>query len=157
MPYPENSDLSTRRRLGPFGMLVASAALGLACLAPQWACAEEKSAPKRDELDVTMQIIVDPDTKLPDEVVRRIPLPARKPTDESKSKPAQEHATPDAAAKGQQRASEAQEQGREMAESAKDRAREAAAQREQAGRVKAEERREQPPHPPTPPPRQPGR
>jgi hypothetical protein len=33
---------------------------------------------KRDDLDVTMQIIVDPDAKLPDEVVRRIPLPTRK-------------------------------------------------------------------------------
>src|SRR5690349_6995180 len=42
-----------------------------------------QSAPKRDDLDVTMQIIVDPDAKLPDEVVRRIPLPERKPADQS--------------------------------------------------------------------------
>src|SRR5687768_6439968 len=43
----------------------------------------QQPGPKRDDLDVTMQIIVDPDAKLPDEVVRRIPLPERKPTDTS--------------------------------------------------------------------------
>src|SRR6185436_10841760 len=43
----------------------------------------QQSQEKRDDLDVTMQIIVDPDAKLPDEVVRRIPLPARKSADPS--------------------------------------------------------------------------
>ena len=42
---------------------------------------QQQAGPKRDDLDVTMQIIVDPDAKLPDEVVRRIPLPERKPAD----------------------------------------------------------------------------
>ena len=40
--------------------------------------AAQQSQEKRDDLDVTMQIIADPDAKLPDEVVRRIPLPTRK-------------------------------------------------------------------------------
>src|SRR5262245_63027035 len=30
---------------------------------------------KSDDLDVTMRVIVDPDAKVPDEIVRRIPLP----------------------------------------------------------------------------------
>ena len=45
--------------------------------------AAQQSQEKRDDLDVTMQIIVDPDAKLPDEVVRRIPLPVRKSADQS--------------------------------------------------------------------------
>ena len=45
--------------------------------------AAQQPQEKRDDLDVTMQIIVDPDAKLPDEVVRRIPLPARKSADPS--------------------------------------------------------------------------
>jgi hypothetical protein len=39
------------------------------------AFAQTSPAPNRDDLDVTMRVIVDPDAKVPDEIVRRIPLP----------------------------------------------------------------------------------
>jgi hypothetical protein len=108
-----------------------------------------------DDLDVTMQIIVDPDAKLPDEVVRRIPLPARKPAEPSKQSPADKAdsktAKPDVAAEGQDRARDAKELGRDMADSAKQRAKEAAEQREQARRSAAEDNRGNPGRPPNPP------
>ena len=37
--------------------------------------AQSPPASNRDDLDVTMHVIVDPDAKVPDEIVRRIPLP----------------------------------------------------------------------------------
>jgi hypothetical protein len=37
--------------------------------------AQSPPARNRDDLDVTMHVIVDPDAKVPDEIVRRIPLP----------------------------------------------------------------------------------
>ncbi len=37
--------------------------------------AQTPPARNRDDLDVTMHVIVDPDAKVPDEIVRRIPLP----------------------------------------------------------------------------------
>lgn len=94
------------------------------------------SGSKNDDLDVTMQIIVDPDAKLPDEVVRRIPLPERKATP-----PANPNAEPKA--KGNEKqdksaAREAKDLGREASQTDKDRAKE---QREQARRAAAEERR----------------
>lgn len=120
----------------------------------------QQSGPKRDDLDVTMQIIVDPDAKLPDEVVRRIPLPERKPADPSAaaSSPGDE-STKDNAAEGLERAREAKELGREMGQSAKERAQEAAEQREQARRSAAEERGRDrdPPGPPADPPGRPPR
>lgn len=109
---------------------------------------------KRDDLDVTMQIIVDPDAKLPDEVVRRIPLPERKAADPSEQSADKKAAKPDAADAGRQSAREAKELGREMADSAKQRAQDAAEQREQARRAAAEERRRNP-GPPDRPPRPP--
>ena len=106
--------------------------------------------PKRDDLDVTMQIIVDPDAKLPDEVVRRIPLPERKPVDPSAQPTvgAGDKSTRDTAAENKERAREAKELGRELGQSAKEKAQEAAEQREQARRSAAEERRRNPPEPP---------
>ena len=109
---------------------------------------------KRDDLDVTMQIIVDPDAKLPDEVVRRIPLPERKPADQSAPQSNLEPAdksTKDTAAESKERAREAKELGRELGQSAKEKAQEAAEQREQARRSEAEDRRRDPPEPPGPP------
>jgi hypothetical protein len=138
--------------------LVTSATLVLLFLIVPCAAAQEKQVqPKSDELDVTMQIIVDPDAKLPDEIVRRIPLPARNPAGQPAS--GSRRATPDEAAKGQQRAAEAQELGREMSERARQRAQDAAEQREQARRSIADERRRnpgppaEPPGPPPTPPR----
>jgi hypothetical protein len=37
--------------------------------------AQATDADKGDDLDVTMRVIVDPDAKVPDEIVRKIPLP----------------------------------------------------------------------------------
>lgn len=154
-----HTGLPRPRRAIMLSALVTSAMLVMLFLIAPCATAQEKQVePKSDELDVTMQIIVDPDAKLPDEIVRRIPLPARKPAEQSASG-ATRRATPDAAAKGRERAAEAQELGREMSERAKERARDAAEQREQARRAIAEERRRnpgppsEPPGPPQTPPR----
>ncbi|HEY0687211.1 MAG TPA: hypothetical protein VGD45_33020 [Steroidobacter sp.] len=111
------------------------------CLLAHGALAQQQtdSKPERkaDDLDVTMQIIVDPDAKLPDEVVRRISLPERKSAAPSAAaEPANEPAQPD-----NERAREAKELGREVGQSAKERAKEAAEQREQARRAEAEDRR----------------
>jgi hypothetical protein len=106
---------------------------------------ESKSKQGQDDLDVTMQIIVDPDAKLPDEVVRRIPLPERKPA-ESAATSVDKKASNEAAAEAKQNASEAKELGKK----------EAAEQREQARRARAEEReRNNPPGNPNPPGRPP--
>ena len=44
----------------------------LALIVPA-AFAQSPPARDRDDLDVTMHVIVDPDAKVPDEIVRRIP------------------------------------------------------------------------------------
>jgi hypothetical protein len=119
------------------------------------------AAPSRDDLDVTMQIIVDPDAKLPDEIVRRIPLPERKSTPpaatQTQSKGARQPDKPDRQDKSN--ASEAKELAREAGQSARDSAKEAREQSEQARRAAAEERRrrneDNPNRPPTPPGRPP--
>jgi hypothetical protein len=129
---------------------VAPAVLVLLCLAAQSAMAQDKPAPKPDDLDVTMQIITDPDAKLPDEVVRHIPLPPRKPP---AAAPANKPT--DAADKSQERAREAKELGKEANERAKERAKDAADEREQAARSRADERRRNPDPPKGPPPRRP--
>lgn len=125
---------------------VAPALLLLLCLAAQPAMSQDKEAtPKQDDLDVTMQIITDPDAKRPDEVVRQIPLPPRKPAASAANNAA------DTAGKGQEQANEAKELAREAKERAKERAKEAAEQREQASRSRAEERRRNPDPPGRPP------
>jgi hypothetical protein len=70
--------LSAPQRTVIMRAAVAAVAFLLLCLFAEPAAAQEQPQGKRDDLDVTMQIIVDPDAKLPDEVVRRIPLPTRK-------------------------------------------------------------------------------
>jgi hypothetical protein len=109
-----------------------------------------QTGPKRDDLDVTMQIIVDPDAKLPDEVVRHIPLPERKSAAQSAQSTAGggDKSTKDPAAESKERAREAKELGRELGQSAKEKAQDAKEQREQARRSAAEERRRNPPKPP---------
>ncbi|MEO8017025.1 MAG: hypothetical protein ABI769_04365 [Pseudomonadota bacterium] len=85
--------------------------------------AQTPPARKDDDLDVTMRVIVDPNAKVPDEIVRRIQLPKPAQPVTPSVKPAQP------GAQGQQRAAEAREQGREfgqqVAEEAKQRAEEA--------------------------------
>jgi hypothetical protein len=142
---------------GIMSVRVKSATVVVLCLLAGCAFAQQPPETTRDDLDVTMQIIVDPDAKLPDEVVRRIPLPARKPADQSDPGAGKDPAKADAAAAGQERAREAKELGRAMGETARERAKEAAEQREQARRAAAEERRRNPPNPPGPPVDPPGR
>lgn len=97
------------------------------------AAAQEKPG-KRDDLDVTMQIIVDPNAKLPDEVVRHIPLPASRTSPSNSSGKSKDKSEP--AGKG---AEQTKELGRENAEAAKERAREAAQQREEARNAKGKD------------------
>lgn len=124
-----------------------AALLAFAGVAP-YALAQEAAETQREELDVTMEIIADPDAKLPDEVVRRIPLPVRKPdgpSDGAKEpkEPKEKQREPDTASAAP---------GREISENAKDRAKQAAEQREEAQRSVVNERRRNP-DPPSPPPR----
>jgi hypothetical protein len=157
-----NNGLSAPHRTVIMRAAVAFVALLLVCSFATTAAAQEQPQGKRDDLDVTMQIIVDPDAKLPDEVIRRIPLPTRK---SAESPPAgttgSESGKPEAAGDGKDkdRGNEAREHGRESSEAAKERAREAADQREAARRAEAEERRRERgppddrPNPPNRPPR----
>jgi hypothetical protein len=157
MTIIEASGLSAPRRTVIMRAAVTLAALGLLSLCAERAAAQQPQK-KPDDLDVTMQIIVDPDAKLPDEVVRRIPLPARKPA-QTPPADAGKPGKPEGAAtgKGSEHASEASEHGRQTAEGAKERGREAAEQREAARRAEAEERRREhgPPDHPDPPNRPP--
>lgn len=129
-------------------LIVICTAIVALCAGVEYAHAQQTSqTAKSEDLDVTMQIIVDSDAKLPDEVIRRIPLPARKPAE----RPAAQANTPEAAAQGLDRAREARETGREMAEHGKERAQDAVEQREQARRSAAQKRRRNPPAPREPP------
>jgi len=151
--------MSTRVKHAPS---LAGGLLLTSLLMATTAQAQQQPEPERDDLDVTMQIIVDPDAKLPDEVVRRIPLPGRQPADQSAPQAnldPGEQSNRDAAAESRERAQEAKELGRELGQSAKERAQEAAEQREQARRSAAEERGRdrEPPGPPAEPPGRPPR
>jgi hypothetical protein len=151
------NDLPRPPRAAIMRMIATWAASVVLLLGAAAAGAQNKSPSTGDELDVTMQIIVDPDAKLPDEVVRRIPLPARKPADQPTAPDSSTQQTaPDTKAKGQERGREAQEMGREMSESAKERAQNANDQREQARRAVADEKKRNR-GPPTDPPNPPGR
>jgi hypothetical protein len=159
-----NTGLSSLRWTVIMRAAVVLAAVALLCLFAESAAAQQPQA-KHDELDVTMQIIVDPDAKLPDEVVRRIPLPARKPDAPTGAAPGNsgksDGGKPEGAGSGKDKdaASEATEHGKETSQAAKERAREAAEQREAARRAEAEERRRERgppddrPNPPNRPPR----
>jgi hypothetical protein len=128
--------------------------------------AAQQTQEKRDDLDVTMQIIVDPDAKLPDEVVRRIPLPARKSAEPSPAAPGDKSGKNDkgdttgSSGSDKDRDNAASEHGKETSQAAQERAREAAEQREAARRAEAEERKKRErgppddrPDPPNRPPR----
>jgi len=130
--------------------ILALCLLAHGALGQQQSDSKREPAQRQDDLDVTMQIIMDPDAKLPDDVVRRIPLPERKPVESTR---------PNTDQQAEQRADRAAAaEARESAKEAKDLAKqEAAEQREQARRARAEEReRNRPPknpHPPGRPPR----
>src|SRR5437868_768665 len=102
--------------------------LALGASAPS-AFAQEKTDTRSDDLDVTMQIIVDPDAKLPDDLVRRIPLPARRPSPAqplTRDSPPRQVDRPEPAARGrevpdqrqEQRQDQRQEQRRDISEHA---------------------------------------
>jgi hypothetical protein len=163
------SSLSALRRTVIMRAGFMLAAFAVLCLFAESAAAQQPQQPNQGELDVTMQIIVDPDAKLPDEVVRRIPLPVRKPDAPSGAGAANspgnsgnsDKGKPEGvgSGKGNDAANEAREHGKEASQAAKERAREAADQREQARRSEAEERRRERgppddrPDPPNRPPR----
>jgi hypothetical protein len=123
-----------------------SFALLLALVIPA-AFAQSPPARNRDDLDVTMHVIVDPDAKVPDEIVRRIPLPkpaqpapgGSKNTTES-GKPAAKDEKPPPGANGQGR-----EFGQQVSDEAKQRSEE------------ARHNQNPPPKPPGKPPSPPGR
>jgi hypothetical protein len=90
------------------------------CLSASAAFAEEPAAAD-DELDVTMRVIADPNARVPDEIVSRIPLPSARPAPRGQP----DKATPP----GQEQkeaASEARERGRELGQDTATRARERA-------------------------------
>ena len=105
--------------------------------------AQSPAANPRDDLDVTMRVIVDPNAKVPDEIVRRIQLPKPAQPATPSNKPAEP------GAQGKERAAEAREQGREFGQQTS----------EEAKRRAEEARRNKPPPPGTPgtpgPPRPP--
>jgi hypothetical protein len=132
-------------------------------------CAEPAAKP--DDLDVTMQIIADPNAKLPDDVVRKIPLPARK-TDAPAGQSGKGESDKGESNKGESnkggsdktqsalkevgRDRSTPPPGQDVAERARERARDAAEQREQSRRAAEEREREHGP-PKEPPGRPPGR
>jgi hypothetical protein len=100
--------------------------------------AQSPPARNRDDLDVTMHVIVDPDAKVPDEIVRRIPLP----------KPAQPATSTSTTESGKPKGADSQgrEFGQQVSEAAKQRAEEA-----------RNNKKPPPGKPPGPPPSPPGR
>ena len=122
-------------------LLTLTFVLGFMAMA---AFAQSPPARSRDDLDVTMHVIVDPDSKVPDEIVRRIQLP--KP---SQSAPAADKKS-EPGANGQGRSSEAREQGREFGQQVSEEAKQRA---EEAKRNQG--KKPDKPHPPPPSP--PGR
>ena len=164
MTITANTGLSAPRRTVIMRTAVMLATIALVGSFAERAAAQQPQG-KHDDLDVTMQIIVDPDAKLPDEVVRRIPLPARKPAESPSATGGEQSGKPETAGAGKdkdsdkEQANEAREHGSETSEAAKERSREAAEQREAARRAEAEERRRERgppddrPDPPNRPPR----
>ena len=121
--------------------------LALAFIVPS-TFAQTPPANNRDDLDVTMRVIVDPKAKVPDEIVRKIPLPKPgQPSPPASNKPDEKGKPADPGAHGQQRASEARELGREFGQGVAEQAKE---------RSEETRRNARPPDPPAPPVRPPG-
>jgi hypothetical protein len=118
------------------------------------AFAQSPPARNRDDLDVTMHVIVDPDAKVPDEIVRRIPLP--KPaqpapggaTTTESGKPVE----PGANDKDKKPAPAAGSQGREFGQQVSDEARQRAEEAKNNKKPKPEKPPGKPPSPPGRPP-----
>ena len=128
-------------------------ALTLASCYSLSALGQTPPAAKRDDLDVTMQIIVDPNAKLPDEVVRRIPLPSQRTTATPAPAAKASETKQDAGAKGSERAQDARELGKDAASNARERSREAQQQREDARNSTAKDNKDKDREPGPPPDR----
>jgi len=113
------------------------------------AFSQSPPARSRDDLDVTMRVIVDPNAKVPEEIVRRIqlPKPGQAAPAEDKKSTGEKPAEP--GAKGQERSSEAREQGREFGQQVSEEA------KQRADEVKRNQGKK--PDKPNPPPSPPGR
>jgi hypothetical protein len=123
--------------------------LGMMALIASAVSAQAPPAGSRDDLDVTMRVIVDPNAKVPDEIVHKIPLP----------KPGQPAGAPppkgkpdDPGAKGKSNSAEARDQGREFGQQTADQARQRS---EEARRNKPDKPDKPPGKPPEPPGRPP--
>ena len=111
------------------------------------AFAQSPPARSRDDLDVTMHVIVDPDAKVPDEIVRRIQLPKPGPAAPAEGKKSTDEKKPEPGAKGQERSPEPREQGREFGQQVSEEAKQRA---EEAKRNQG--KKPDKPHPPPPSP-----
>jgi hypothetical protein len=104
---------------------------------------------KGDDLDVTMRVIVDPNAKVPDEIMRRIPLPKPATLAPSSDSSNANGKPSDAGSQGQQHGTDAHGQGRDFGQQVAD----------EAKQRSEEARRNQKPPPGTPgipgPPRTP--
>jgi len=118
----------------------------LALIVPA-AFAQSPPTRNRDDLDVTMHVIVDPDAKVPDEIVRRIQLPKPAEATPAKDKNAETGKPAEPGAQGRERAAEARDKGREFGQQVS----------EEAKQRSEEARRNKNPKPdkPNPPPRDP--
>jgi hypothetical protein len=118
------------------------------------AFAQSPPARNRDDLDVTMHVIVDPDAKVPDEIVRRIQLPKpAQPATGAPSTGTTESGKPtEPGAQGQKPAPGASAQGRDFGQQVS----EDAKQRSEEARNNKKPKPDKPPgRPPSPPGRPP--
>lgn len=119
------------------------------------AFAQAPTADDEDDLDVTMRVIVDPDAKVPDEIVRRIPLPKPQqpagtapPSDKQNEKPDKKDEPNKPGEKDKGRSSEPPGQGREFGQQTAEQAKQRADE--------ARRNNDKPPKPPGPPNNPPG-
>jgi hypothetical protein len=154
--------MSKRRLMFATRLLESRLLGGLVCiLFPPLICAQQTE--REDDLDVTMQVLPDPDATQQGEILQRIPLP--KPKSEPSSGPSRDkkevsdkHKEPDTPKRDNPDKSDIKdergdtERGRDAPESAKEQAREA---REQRNEAREENRRER--EHPEPPKEHPGR
>ena len=97
-----------------------------------------------EDLDVTMRIIVDPDAKVPDEIVRRIPLPKPQQSAATATEKSNKQNEPDKPAeKGKERLRRLTAQGREFGQQTAEQAKQRADE--------ARRNNDKPPKPPKPP------
>jgi hypothetical protein len=118
-----------------------------------------QQAQSDEDLDVTMQVLPDPDTKQPNELLQRIPLPKPKSEKSSITAPGEEKKENDKKEQDSHKSDNTDksdikdergdtDQGRDASDSAKDQAKEAREQRNEARREENRREREEHPEPP---------